>query len=152
MYSDHIRRLARYDQWANHRVLEALNQLEPNASHTEIHLMGHILAATDVWLRRIDGLSLEGIQVFPHPTLEQCRAMFEHTSSALSHYCDGITDEDMEKVISYTNLKGMEFTTTLSDILTHLFNHGTYHRAQIATRLRQNGFTPAVTDYIAFVR
>lgn len=152
MYSDHFRRLARYDQWANERVLEALNQLEPNASHTALHLMGHILAATNVWLRRIHGLSLEGIQVFPHPTLEQCRAMFEQTASDLAHFCDGLTEEHLKRVISYKNLKGLEWNTSVADILTHLFNHGTYHRAQIATRLRESGFNPAVTDYIAFVR
>jgi uncharacterized damage-inducible protein DinB len=35
----------------------------------------------------------------------------------------------------------------------HVFNHGTYHRGQLVTMLRQVGVTEIPqTDYIAFVR
>jgi len=152
MYSDHFRRLARYEQWANERVLHSLAILETNAPHSALHLMGHLLAAADIWLRRIQGLSLEGVQVFPHATLEQCRDMYEKTTHALLHFCDDLSDEQLNTVITYKNVAGTEFTTSLADILTHIFNHATYHRAQIATRLREGGFTPAITDFIAFTR
>lgn len=32
----------------------------------------------------------------------------------------------------YSNIKGEKFTSTLDDILIHVFNHSTYHRGQVA--------------------
>jgi uncharacterized damage-inducible protein DinB len=34
----------------------------------------------------------------------------------------------------------------------HLVNHSTYHRAQIATLLRQGGLEPVNTDFITYDR
>jgi uncharacterized damage-inducible protein DinB len=34
----------------------------------------------------------------------------------------------------------------------HLVNHSTYHRAQIAILLRQQGFEPVNTDFITYDR
>lgn len=55
-------------------------------------------------------------------------------------------------VVKYSNTKGQEFSNSLYDILLHLFNHGTYHRGQIATDMRRNGLEPLNTDYITMVR
>ena len=37
-------------------------------------------------------------------------------------------------------------------MMQHLVNHGSYHRGQIATLLRQLGAKPTSTDLIAFYR
>ena len=37
-------------------------------------------------------------------------------------------------------------------MLQHLVHHGTYHRGQITTMLRQLDVTPLLTDMIAFYR
>jgi uncharacterized damage-inducible protein DinB len=58
----------------------------------------------------------------------------------------------LTEVISYTNTQGEAFQTTVEDILIHVFNHGTYHRAQVARDLRQHALTPVNTDYITYVR
>ena len=51
------------------------------------------------------------------------------------------------------NLAGEEYKNTVSDIIQHAVNHGTYHRGQILTMLRQLGFTKLFsTDYIAYCR
>jgi uncharacterized damage-inducible protein DinB len=34
----------------------------------------------------------------------------------------------------------------------HLVNHGSYHRGQVATMLRQSGVTPPGTDLVTFYR
>jgi uncharacterized damage-inducible protein DinB len=40
---------------------------------------------------------------------------------------------------------------TLAETMLQVVLHSTYHRAQIATRLRELGATPQVTDYIAWI-
>jgi uncharacterized damage-inducible protein DinB len=53
---------------------------------------------------------------------------------------------------SYKDLKGKAHKTPVGDILVHVMNHGTYHRGQIATCLRERGVDPARTDYIVYSR
>ncbi|RYE14391.1 MAG: damage-inducible protein DinB, partial [Sphingobacteriales bacterium] len=53
---------------------------------------------------------------------------------------------------TYTNTQGKTYTNTVLQILTHVVNHATYHRAQIATDMRQHSLEPLMTDYIAYAR
>jgi uncharacterized damage-inducible protein DinB len=54
--------------------------------------------------------------------------------------------------MEYRNSAGVPFHTSVADMLAQAALHGSYHRGQIALLVRQGGGTPAVTDYIAFVR
>ncbi|WP_379084396.1 DinB family protein [Pedobacter sp. UC225_65] len=45
-----------------------------------------------------------------------------------------------------------QYTGIVKDILFHVFNHSTYHRAQIATLFKESGITPPVTDFIILKR
>ena len=49
--------------------------------------------------------------------------------------------------LSYAGFDGKEFTRVLGDALFHVANHGTYHRGQLATLVRQLGKSPLSTDY-----
>ena len=40
---------------------------------------------------------------------------------------------------SYTGTKKEQFKQPVCDVLLHVFNHGTYHRGQLVTMLRQLG-------------
>lgn len=63
------------------------------------------------------------------------------------------TDEMLLAVLPYKNLKGEQFEQPVYEILTHLLNHGTYHRGQVVTMLRQVGVDKIPqTDYILFSR
>lgn len=48
--------------------------------------------------------------------------------------------------------EGVKYESTVLDILTHVVNHSTYHRGQIASLIAATGTKPAVTDYIALTR
>lgn len=149
---DHFKRMASYDEWANRRVIESLEPLRTEKSQAVFKLLGHITLAPEIWLRRINSESLEGISVFQELTYDECVHRIDICALKIHDYCSTLTPEILEREITYKNFAGVEFTNTVAEILTHMFNHGTYHRGQIATRVREAGFTPAVTDYIAFTR
>ena len=55
--------------------------------------------------------------------------------------------------IEYKSLNGQSSTSPYWQMIVHVVNHGTYHRGQVATMLRQLGATPAQsTDMIVFFR
>jgi uncharacterized damage-inducible protein DinB len=55
-------------------------------------------------------------------------------------------------IIKYTTSTAGYFETSVNDILLHVFNHGTYHRAQIAKEMTMHNIKPVNTDYIQFMR
>jgi uncharacterized damage-inducible protein DinB len=65
---------------------------------------------------------------------------------------NGLKEADYEDVIHYQNSKGDKYQNTIRDILLHIINHSTHHRAQIAFILRQQGNPPPISDYIFYKR
>ncbi len=65
---------------------------------------------------------------------------------------ESLIEPRFSEAVAYRNSQGTPFETSREDILTHVTNHGGYHRGQIATILRNVDAVPAVTDYIAYVR
>ena len=53
----------------------------------------------------------------------------------------------------YKNMQGIDFDEPVETLLHHIVNHGTYHRGQITTMLRELGVTDlASTDIIFYWR
>ena len=112
-----------------------------------VELYSHIVLAQTIWLKRIFG----GDTTFPWDTMpiEQAKQL-DLDNSVLVDRVLGVGD--LETSLSYQNTKGMTFENTIRDILFHIINHTTHHRAQIMTHLRQAGIEPLATDYIFYVR
>ena len=58
----------------------------------------------------------------------------------------------MAHPIVYRTLAGVEQQNPIGELVRHVVNHGTYHRGQIAMRVRQLGAVPPDTDYILWLR
>ncbi len=144
--ADHLRRQFAYDAWANQEVLKALRA---NGGGTErsLQLMTHILAAERVWLERLKHQP-QSVAVWPEPDLARCEAEAVTVAKLWFEHMDLITAGDVAQSVSYTNSKGESWTSMIVDILTHVIMHSVYHRGQIASHMRENGQTPAYTDYI----
>lgn len=150
-FIDFYRDFFEYDRWCNRRILEILQHHTP-ASDDPRRLFAHIVGAGRLWLTRMTGGDYSGLTPWPDLTLEQCASLAEELHAGWMSYLDDTTDATLDDTITYTNTKGEPFTTSIRDILTHVNNHSTYHRAQIARALKQEGIAPPVTDYIVYVR
>jgi uncharacterized damage-inducible protein DinB len=110
-------------------------------------LLNHVLNAQQIWNSRLLGTPAVG--VFDLRTVTELKAMNDQNFEEAKRI---VADFDFEKHITYTNTKGEIFSNSVRDILFHVINHSTYHRAQIATEFKNAGIAPAVTDYIFFKR
>jgi uncharacterized damage-inducible protein DinB len=54
---------------------------------------------------------------------------------------------DMEKAIVVDNPYAGLLETSVSELVLHVVTHGSYHRGNIATMLRQMGHTSKMQDY-----
>ncbi len=151
---EHVVRLFEHLRWADESVLEGLAATSSTVESlpTEcLETLAHVLAAEVVWLDRIEGAS-QSIPVWPDIELEGCRRLAETSHRRYGAFLQALEPTDLERPVTYRNSAGREFTSTLEEILVHVALHGTYHRGQIAARLRAAGLDACPTDYIAFAR
>jgi uncharacterized damage-inducible protein DinB len=78
-------------------------------------------------------------------------AQIEANAHGWKAYLESV--HDFNQSITYQNQSGKTYANVLSDILSHVVNHGTHHRAQIGQLLKFGGLEHLpVTDYIAYLR
>ena len=158
---DAIVRLFDYTEWANHRVLDAVEGLsgedfvrDLRGSHGGVRgTLAHIFGAELLWLERFKGVSPsslpdESLYADVSALRERWAALEKHRRSWLESLAEDAGDE----LVNYRNLKGEPFTSRLWPLVQHLANHGSYHRGQMVVLLRQLGVKPPATDLVVFDR
>ena len=149
--SEFFLRMLAYNNWANRRALDSIAGLDGNDDQPR-RWFAHILGAQKLWLLRIQGSNLSGAEVWPDLSFEECLALDAEMELKWGEYLQNMDEKERTRTVAYTNSKGDSFANTVDEIVTHMFNHGTYHRGQIATKVRELGGTPAATDFIVYMR
>jgi len=156
-----LRVLFQYNQWANRRLLDACSALtneqftrDLGSSFRSVRdTLVHLYGAEWVWNERIEGRSPSSLHSgSTFPDLASVRAKLEEMDSYYLDYVTRLTPQDLERVIHYKSFAGDAFSNPIWQTLHQLTNHGSYHRGQVVTLLRQLGAKPATTDLIAFYR
>lgn len=112
-------------------------------------LINHILNAHQIWNSRLlNQSSFDRFQINPNHSLRSINE--ENYRKSLLIVNDDNTD--LENIITYQTSTGDSFHNSIEDILLHVINHSTYHRAQVATDFKQLGIAPPISDYIAYKR
>ena len=142
----HLRRLLRYDVWANRETLGSLRKSTPARS---LSWMAHIVGAEHLWMARLRRRQ-QALPVWPELDVAACGQYLEQLSRMWPEYLDD--EPGASEKVPYTNSKGETWTSTVEEILTHVVIHSAYHRGQIASEVRANGGVPAYTDYIHAAR
>ncbi len=146
-----FRSLFQYTRWANDRVLDTLQSAD-TAPDRAVELFSHLLRAQDIWFGRVQDTDHATLSLWAEEELEACAERLGASDRRWQDVLDDVTNGDLDRPVSYTNSKGTAFETPLRDILSHVVNHGTHHRAQIAFLLREADIAPPATDYIFYVR
>ncbi len=148
MMKDFFRELFSYNVTANENYLAVLSENETRVSEKAILLINHIINAHHIWNNRIEKReSLYGVWEL-HKFIDLKRLNLGNHERSL----EILNDCALEQKINYSNTKGLPFSNSVRDVLFHIINHSNYHRAQIATTLKNLGIEPPKSDYIVFKR
>jgi uncharacterized damage-inducible protein DinB len=85
-------------------------------------------------------------------TLEAVRGHWQSVEKDQARFVAGLDETAVTRPLTYVTFAGETFTQPLDQMLRHVVNHGTYHRGQVTTMLRQLGGQPVSTDLIRFYR
>ena len=146
-----LKKYAEYNIWANSRLIEHLEEMEGEIPAGALRIFSHVINAQYIWIARMTDIVCP-VKVWQEHSLEKIKMLHEETSFKLSDLLKAADIKEFNREIKYTNSQNMPYSTRVCDIFTHIFNHSTYHRAQVAKELRQAGLEPINTDYITFVR
>lgn len=148
---DYFIKLLNYDRYSNLQLTDLL--FAANEPQNAVTLMAHIISAKKRWLLRCKELPPPHDALWPDWQAVQFKYLIEEGHNAWIEYVGKLTDDDFKRIINYQNMKAENMSDSLSDILAHLINHGTHHRAQIGQQLKLSGLEQLpVTDYIFYVR
>ena len=143
-------RLFNYHSWANKKLIDEL--ISKNIKDDPvIKILSHLLLAEKTWLQRLKSEKYDNKFWLPL-TLDECTKLSNENSLKISEHLNSLSEEDLEKKVTYINSKGIKYTNSIEQILTHLSHHSAYHRGQIAKEMRRLNKEPVYTDYIAYLR
>lgn len=139
--------LFEYNQAMNIKVIDLLTLNYNKISEKALLLLSHTLNAHQIWNARI-----QKEKEFAVWQLNDWNFVRSINENNYQNTLKILQNDDLNRIVIYHNSKGDQFENKLEDILFHVINHSTYHRAQIATECRSNGIEPLISDYIMFKR
>jgi uncharacterized damage-inducible protein DinB len=151
-----------YHYWARDVILDAVAPLNAEQFTRPIEssfksvrdTVAHMYGAEWLWYNRWTGqldASMPKYDSWPDLTSIK-KAWRDHEVRVRTLVNDG-GEAGVSRVYNYKSLAGQPTSSQFWEMLVHVVNHGSYHRGQVTTLLRQLGAQPPKqTDMIAFFR
>jgi uncharacterized damage-inducible protein DinB len=97
-------------------------------------------------------LALSAAERQPIPDVQTLRETWLVHEERLLVFVAKLSQSDLDRQIEYKTLKYGVYSNPLWQSMLHVVNHGTYHRGQVTTLLRQLGVQPILLDLMHFYR
>ncbi len=161
MKPEEIVALYEFDAWANHKTLETAAALtaeqftrDLSSSYRSVRdTLVHIYLVEWVWLERLYGRSPTAFPaVDEFPDVATLKTRWADLEALQLQYARGLTQADLDEVMEYKTLSYGRGRNPRWQMMQHVVNHGSYHRGQVTTLLRQLGAKAVSTDLISFYR
>lgn len=151
----------RYHRWATNQVLQETTPLPSEqlvkdlegSFHSIYETLVHLFQADSIWLDRLKERPTGALAEYPAPGCTfELRDAWLGVLDNMVDWAEGLTEADWSRERSYKTLAGVPYNTPLWQMVLHIVNHGSHHRGQITSMLRQLGIKPVSLDLIGFYR
>jgi uncharacterized damage-inducible protein DinB len=152
---DDIVALFAYERWANRKVFDACRKLtseqyvaEPVPGWSSVRsTINHIALATEFNLRPLAGDPDDRIPTEAElATVDDAARLLERAHHRFEELGPTLTPEWLNTVLTLRAI-GRTFTLPRWAILRHIVNHSTYHRGQVASKLKRFRIEQPITDF-----
>lgn len=159
----HFSQLARYNQWATARLLDAVQALPEEDYRRDVGLffqsihgtLNHLLVGEHLlWFVRFS----QGVspRLALDAEVERDRLLLaDRLRAGAARWAPLMTTWSAERwdgELPYTTTNGEAVSLPFAATLAHVFNHGTHHRGQITAALTARGQPCPVLDLVYFLR
>jgi uncharacterized damage-inducible protein DinB len=153
---DDFASLFAFNRWANAKMLDACRQLtqeqyvaEPVPGWSSVRAtVFHIALVTELWLRGLendpdDSIPTEG----DIATVDDAEQLLDRAYQRFDRLLPTLTPQKLTTSITLQR-RGRTITMPPWAILRHVVNHTTYHRGQVASKLKRFGVAQPETDLV----
>ena len=157
-----LRTLVDYHYWARDRLLDAVERLSPAQLNEDLgnsfpsirDTLVHLYGADRVWCDRWEREPPRGMpDPAGFPDVPSIRGAWGEQEHKVRAVLERLGEQGVGEPIEYKTITGQVQAQPFWQMLQHLVNHGSYHRGQITTMLRQlEQSPPASMDLISFYR
>lgn len=157
---DYYRWLYDYSYWARDRILAQVAKLNQDAyiapraldygsiRGTLVHWLAREAIWLDRWQDKADGL----IGEIDLPTFSTLTERWAREEARMRAFLSKLTDSQLLQTISYESaLTNNRYAIPLWHMMSHVVNHGTQHRSEVALALTQLGLSPGDLDLIVYM-
>lgn len=157
--NDDFASLYAYNRWADGLVLDACRKLtpeqyaaEPVPGWTSVRAtIVHIAVVTEGWIRGFTGENVVNVPTEADlPTVDDAQRQLEKAYRLIDEILPTLTPETLATPHTFRG-GGRSATLPPWTVLRHVVNHATYHRGQVASKLKRLGVEPPATDFIFWV-
>jgi uncharacterized damage-inducible protein DinB len=149
--------MAAYGTWMNRKLYDRAGRLpdaerkaDRGAFFGSIHAtLNHILWGDRIWLGRFNGKTYASgpIGVDLYEDFDALRAARAEMDAEITAWALAVADADLAGTLTwYSRVAEREFSKPRALCVLQMFNHGTHHRGQVTTLLKQIGIDPGITD------
>ena len=152
---DDIASLFAFDRWANRKIFDACRKLtaeqygaEPVAGWSSVRsTIYHIASVTEMHLRTLAGDPYDGIPTEADlATVDDVAPLLERAYRRFEELRPTLTPEQLNTLLTLRAI-GRTFILPRWAMLRHIVNHSTYHRGQVASKLKRFGIEQEITDF-----
>ncbi|BFT75145.1 DinB family protein [Paenibacillus sp. P36] len=154
-----------YHVWANKKVFERLTELPEEVLHQELdnvfptiyNGLVHIYQVDTVWLSGMMGNSYEQIIELlgtieaktSGKSLKELQAAYWEKAEEYRVFLNSVDDLQAKKQFPHPTFGVLN--ASIQELIQHIVNHGTYHRGNISSMLRQLGHAGASSDWVFYL-
>jgi uncharacterized damage-inducible protein DinB len=155
-----LKQMALYNIWAHQKIMDVVLSLpeekqlaEIPSSFTSLHkTILHMWDVESIWWQRmkLHERFARPSDNFKGTTMDVVNGLMSQ-SRLWESWVSNVSDTMLEHVFEFRNNKKEQVKMPIWQMLTNVFNHGTYHRGQLVNMLRQMSIEKIPgTDFVLF--
>jgi uncharacterized damage-inducible protein DinB len=158
-----VQSLLDYHYWARDRILASVDALDHEQLTRDLgssfrsirDTLVHLCQTEWVWHQRWNGTNPTAIPDLPEP-MEEAAAIRRYWTTQereVRGFVERLGEPGIDRAIDYRTMAGQPGRSTYAQMIQHMVNHGSYHRGQVTTMVRQVGGTPPKSmDLVTYYR
>jgi len=156
-----IKDLFGYNWYSRRRLLKSMAEIpwktvteSSGASFDSVRdIFIHSLQAEQLWIRRLNGKSIEGIYGAPfakYVDINSIQKYADTVETETNEYLEKLTDQKLQSEFEYKGRDGNINHNVTEDILMHIVEEEIHHRGEIMCIYWQHDIQPPYISYTAY--